>query len=367
MGTPLPPALEASALATRTPGTRTTITSTSSLELIENLFAPEDQPLFSTSTNAQFDFNSLFSMSPADCGSDMPEPSSFNTSRIFPMGIEDSRSSASNNSSETYLEAFTSFNDTGSELFTVATAEPQVFLPRIDLAQNRRDVYLGTEDPPFHSCLVQALRSMEQVSLMPNCSTKGETAIHMPTTQAVIAQNAAVIEAVTTMLGCTCSQDDYLLAVIPLVLFKVLSRYAVVVRRQTPSSEVNEESWQCADAASREGPTRAFHHETPSDHAVGSSCGCSDEVVDSNRMAAQLVLGELYLVRRAVEQLSRKLQDRAISKKSKTEISADREIDLGEEISALQFSTGLYDHVSAALAKRLKALLLDIISRLKRL
>lgn len=111
------------------------------------------------------------------------------------------------------------------------------------------------------------------------------------------------------MVKCGRSEDGYLLAIVSLIIFKVLDGYAAIAR-QSPNLK--------QDIASRKAPlssrlsltvslcTSSSDHDRSNPVVVGKYCFNG---TDSARMAAQLVLSELYLVRRLVEQLSTKLQE----------------------------------------------------------
>lgn len=69
-------------------------------------------------------------------------------------------------------------------------------------------------------------------------ATHLDIATAIPTIQAVIARNEAIIEAVSTMLQCSCSQDAYLLSVMSLIIFKVLGCFP----RSTQSPSLSKPS-----------------------------------------------------------------------------------------------------------------------------
>ena len=155
----------------------------------------------------------------------------------------------------------------------------------------------------------------------------------------------------STTLGCSCLQDGYLLTVMSLIIFQVLGWYAAVARG-APSVQLLH--------AGRS-PSPSFPEQALSDsNTIDNFCL---EGEDSARMTAQLVLAELHRVRRLIDQLSPKLRVQA-EKNEGAEAPESRDVH-GE--MALPLSAAMYNQMDVDLRRRLRAVSLEIIDRLKRL
>ena len=222
------------------------------------------------------------------------------------------------------------------------------------------------------ACLVQALAIMRNLISTPADPYKSfttqnvdnATALTTGTVQAVFGRNQTSIEAVATMLQCSCSQDAYLLAVMSLIIFKVMGWYAAVAR-ETPC-------WQesCAHLPSPylAGQEQAYHNQT---NLVGG--GCCLECANSARMVAQMVMNELQRVGYLVEQLSSKLKVQAANKAGRGGAGGQGEQGRGiappggwdwDNEMTLPLSTTMYDQMDADLKKRLRALSSEMMDRL---
>jgi plasmid stability protein len=324
-----------------------------SSDMLQDFFGPMDQTLSSTSIDPETHLDNFFT-SPISFSAEMSDVNIFGTADFFPTGID-----GSSNGSENLSDAFPVFEDAVSELLalSIPSSTPKNSTSPSKETHNYQEV-CATESPC--SCLVQALGFMKQ--LFPSSSnacmtwaTQGlDKATAIPTIQAVIAQNEATIEAVGTMLKCSCSQDGYLLAVMSLIIFKVLGWYAAVARK----------------TSSLQGPQACRSRQSsPSEQVlqnptvVGSYCL---DGADSARMAAQLVLSELHRVRRLVDQLSSKLKVQAAKKGRGGGAEAPESLDLDNEMT-LPLSAVMYDQLDVDLRKRLRALSWEMIDRLRRL
>jgi hypothetical protein len=222
-------------------------------------------------------------------------------------------------------------------------------------------------------CLIRTLSLLKQLS--PNaatgCTVSGdqgyENGVNRPRTlQAVIAENEQTIEAITTMLQCSCSQDPYLLSIMSLIVFKILGWYAAAVR-ETP--KVGEKD----DSTDQPSLLRNSEQVVKSPAVIGNYCIDGD---DRERMAAQLVLSELHHAQRLVNELSRRLmgcgkrnleQHEASTSQSRNGGVAEggQNIALDGE-STFPISSSLLNQLEADLRKRLRALTGEIVDRLRR-
>ena len=333
------------------PSPKTNVSGSS--DMLQDFFSPMDQTLSSTSTDRGTDLDDFFN-SPIVTSRDMSDVNIFGITDFRPTGID-----SSSNGSENLSDAFPMFEDAVSEFLALSVPSSTVKAS----TSSSKEVHNNQEVRPTESpcsCLVQALGFMKQ--LFPSSSNACMTwatqdldrATAIPTIQAVIARNEATIEAVSTMLKCSCSQDGYLLAVMSLIIFKVLGWYAAVARK----------------TSSLQGPQACRSRQpSPSEQVlqnptvVGSYCL---DGADSPRMAAQLVLSELHRVRRLVEQLSSKLKVQAAKEGRRGAAETPESLDLDNEMT-LPLSAVICDQLDVDIRKRLKALSFEMIDRLRRL
>ncbi|KIA75630.1 transcription factor AflR [Aspergillus ustus] len=130
------------------------------------------------------------------------------------------------------------------------------------------------------------------------------------TIESVIEDNKQILDTVQTVLECRCADDEYVATLVSLIVFKVMGWYVAVARDRSADPARDE----CFGSMSTE--SSALHSRRPSVSSfeeqvlhlptvVGSYC------VDGHhqsRMAAQLVLSELYRVQRLVTLVGRRLE-----------------------------------------------------------
>lgn len=218
-------------------------------------------------------------------------------------------------------------------------------------------------------CLIRALSLLKQQ--FPNASTdctpsRGpgyeDTTYQLPTIQSIVAENERTIEAISNMLQCPCSQDGYLLAIMSIIVFKVLGWYAAAAR-ETPVKDDSQSSSKCLPDHRRRSP---YHYEQvlQSPAVVGSYCINGEE---QGRMAAQLVLSELHRVQRLVNLLSQRLKGQGVRNGA---VGTPNSVADGQNLfsdgeNTCPFSGAMLDQLEADLRKRLRALSLEIIDRLR--
>jgi hypothetical protein len=228
---------------------------------------------------------------------------------------------------ERLTDSFAPIEDAVSDLF--ADFAPGS-TPRATVKQSNDlwDFQTTPERPLLmHSCLIRALGLMEQLSHPTNTdASSSATSI-----TCIVAHNGTIAEALGHMLECTCSQDEYLLAILSLILLKMLGMYTQGVRSQATS--------ETAAAASFARTSERNEHEM-----------CA-------RKAAQLVLSELHRVRRLIEQVSAKFTLQLST--------ADRRDAPSPGVSAPAFSAALHDQFGASLMERLRVLSLEMIDCLR--
>ena len=335
-----------------------------SMNILENLFNPMDQPLSATSTETGMDFDDLLSSPMAFSDQEMGNIN-FGNPNFFPTGFD-----SSSTGSESFYGASPQFEYAGSNLSALSSPSPTLQ----KTTSHSREVHHYEEASATGSpcaCLAQALTIMRSlIPTPPDPYTSFATpnydnaAATTWTVQAVMARNESTIQAVGMMLQCSCSQDGYLLAVMSLIIFKVLGWYAAVAH-ETPC-------WQgggCAHLPSQRSAEQEqlYHNHT---NAVGGSSYL--EGANSARMAAQLVMTELHRVRYLVEQLSSKLKVQAakngggqggqgLSVAAPPPGGWDWLNEMAPPLSAM-----MYDQLDMDLRKRLRALSGEMMDRLRR-
>lgn len=285
-------------------------------------------------------------------------------SRFFSTGVDNG-----SNGPASLFDTFPGSEDAVSELFGLSKPRS----PPNSHASSTSDAhsYQGshpTESPCF--CLIRALGLMKQLFPSPstactNSATPGlDKSTTLPTIQAVIAKNERTIEAVSTMLQCSCSEDGYLLAIMSLIIFKVLGWYAAAAR-QTPS---------VGDGNDRVQSPRSFSsgYLSHSEQVILGSPVVGSYRLDGEdltRMAAQLVLSELHRVQRLVNQLSTKLKMQAAKNGGMVNTpisSASENAENAESETTSSLSAVMLDQLEVDLRKRLRSLSLEIVEGLRR-
>ncbi|KAK9437179.1 uncharacterized protein VB005_08162 [Metarhizium brunneum] len=245
-----------------------------------------------TTATTQIDFGDCFSTTPPLFSEEMTTLDCHGAAKIFSTGIDNS-----NNSSQGgHLDSLSSYGYAVSELFSVSTPSPMpttetISTSSIEISQSCEGS--RTVESLDHSCLIQALQSMETITLV-SCH---QGPLGIASIRAILARNKDPLNAVGAMVECGCSEDGYLLAIVSLIIFKVLDGYAAIAR-QSPNLK--------QDIASHKPPPSSRSSSTVSLCTSSSDYNRSNPAVvgkyyfngtDSARMAAQLVLSELYLVR----------------------------------------------------------------------
>lgn len=219
-------------------------------------------------------------------------------------------------------------------------------------------------------CLTRALGLLKQ--LFPNvpkaCTQskkQGDEIVtcHLPTSQSVVAENKQIIEAISNMLQCPCSQDGYLLVIMSLIVFKVLDWYAAAACEMSVTN--NNQSSSKSHADYRRNSLCRPEMMLQSSKVMSSYC-IDDE--DQGRMATQLILSELHRAQRLVNLLSQRLKSHLTrnGRVSKSNNAADDQDTLSDGESTSSFSATMMGQLEADLRKRLRALSLEIVDMLRR-
>ena len=232
-----------------------------------------------------------------------------------------------------------------------------------------------SEPDPSSSCLTRALHLMGRFSSRE--SSQSNTRDHPMSAghpshsdllgaQDVVAENKRTTEALSTMLQCSCAEDAYLLTMLSMIIFKLLSRYASVVPKQPGSAK--------GDVNNRSGKTSSFGKETHPDY-LGNRHHFND--TDTKRFVTQSILSELHRVQRLVNQLSPKLKAHgpaaADAKRGVSELENSRNacskavLWTESEIAMAAFSATTFEQIEKDLRRCLRTLSSEIISILGRM
>ncbi|KAL4979589.1 aflatoxin regulatory protein-domain-containing protein [Aspergillus desertorum] len=204
----------------------------------------------------------------------------------------------------------------------------------------------STGTPQQCFCFSRALTLLRE--LFPNSSlycvaTSNDTGgTSSPTIQQVIAKNEQTLQEATEIIECFCSEDGYTLTIITLAVFKVLAWYSAVAH-VSPAREHSQTSEQIDRTAA---VIRGYHIEGE----------------DRDRMAAQLVLGELHRVQRLVSSLYQRLKDQG----SCGTLASSRIRGVNSIGHDLGLPFHLLDRLAVDLGARLRGLSSEIVDQLRR-
>jgi hypothetical protein len=295
-------------------------------------------------------------------------------SHFFPTSIDSNtgRNITSTNSSENLFENFHLFQDGIPDFpaFSKSSSISDNHGSPLDAQSSSNNSTRGGDNLCY--CLVRALGLMKQ--LFPNPTSNFTSAmedvdqqpqqsnIAPPSIQTVISKNQDTIEAISTMLNCSCAHDGYLLTIMSLIVFKVLGWYAAAA---APKSASSDEDNSGAQTPSTTHSRKLSNSEMviQDTAVVGSYCL---EGADADRMAAQLVLSELHRVQRLVNQLSAKLKLQiAHETPFSNESSHGSSYKSDDSDFTVPLSAVTLDQIIVDLRKRLRALSVNIVEGLR--
>ncbi|KAL9130268.1 MAG: hypothetical protein Q9217_001518 [Psora testacea] len=275
----------------------------------------------------------------------------------------------------------------------------QILTDPHSLSNDRQSITGEVENDPALSpdmpccCLIIALDFLKE--LFPNASKaytqpcEQQTSLTVaeppfPTIQSVIAQNKRVVEAMDSILQCTCSQQDgYLLTVLSLVLFKILDWYAVA-GRAAPTVTTTTTTAACCDSHNKlhifppnlpTNPCCDIQGLSRSSTSQFVACSLCVDGEDSARMAAQMVLSELHRAQRLVNKLSARFKGHGMGDAAGgVEVAAavppnsttDGVDVLCDGKGTWPFSTTTFDQLEADLRRRLRNVSLVIVDMIRR-
>ncbi|CAD6579602.1 MAG: hypothetical protein ASARMPREDX12_009307 [Alectoria sarmentosa] len=338
-------------------------------DILPNLLSPADSAWLSTFTALNTNFDD-FSASPISFSvPDSFDPKAGAQHHIDSRGINNGL--LDSNGTPDFLipeDEFSVIDETISELPTLS----KPLSPPICqiLTTSDAQTFQGPRSESPCCCLILALGHLKQ--LFPNASTSctrsrrqslKNTTSQLLTLQSVVTENEQTIEEISNMLQCPCSQDGYLLAIMPLVVFKVLDWYAAAAR-ETPVVDYSR-------SPSKSRPDNRRNSSCHSEQVlqfptvVGSYCIDGE---DQGRMAAQLVLSELHRVQRLVNLLSQRIKSHGMRNGTvgAPNSTTDGQDTLPDGESTSPFSATMLDQLEADLRKRLRTLSLEIVDMLRR-
>jgi hypothetical protein len=233
------------------------------------------------------------------------------------------------------------------------------------------DLAAGNE--PRRCCLTIALEFLTQ--LFPNaptaCTLPGSQAgtCQLPTIECVISKNKQITEAISNMLDCPCLQDEYVVAIISLVVFKVMAWYAAAAGDRSLTDDGMSWSNHFVAYPEQQNPSSFGEQVVHLPTIIGNYCVDGN---DQSRMAAQLVLSELHRVQRLVNLLSKRLEDIRLrngglsgSSSGTSSVADSGDVQVGRT-SASSLSGPTFYQLEADLRKRLRAVSSETIDILRR-
>lgn len=280
-------------------------------DLSPTYLPPSDPASSSALTNLSTDFNDLFASPMSFPYTESSDMQMLTQPPIDTTGMNSS--SMEFNGGETFHMPANTFSHIDSTVSNL----PALSRPCPPLKSRSSTTSTGDSQGSRHSnskspcsCLARALGRLEQ--LFPNASTACTRSTgqdyenatgQLPTIQSVIAENEETIEAIDSLLQCTCSQDSYLLAILSLIVFKLLSWYEAAARER-PMTENSQSPTKTQYNHRRE----SLHHSEQVIQFSPVDGSDSHHGKDQDRVAAQLVLSELHRVQRLVNILSQRLK-----------------------------------------------------------
>jgi hypothetical protein len=226
---------------------------------------------------------------------------------------------------------------------------------------------------PRRCCLTLALQFLAQLchNTSTLCTQYGSRAgtCELPTIEFVVSDNKQIIESISNMLDCSCSQDEYVIAIISLVVFKVMAWYAAAAHDK---SLVNDGmDWgdkfhtHLDHPCSTSSVERVLHLPT----VIGHYCVDGN---DQSRMAAQLVLSELHRVQQLVNLLSNRFQGITIRNCDSSSFSGSDSNSVSDTSDGSTYtrrssplSGSTFFQLEADLRKRLRAVSSEVIDILR--
>lgn len=213
----------------------------------------------------------------------------------------------------------------------------------------------GPVDSQCHcfSRALDLLKHLNAADLIPGATpgrpTAGCFGFLAPSAESMILTNQEAMTSIDSILECGCLQDSYLLAILSLVIFKILDRYAMAAEIGAAPVDMHES-------------LSSLPYPSPESIRLPASTGRADAGSESGCRVktAQCVLRELHRVQRAVNQLSPRLD----GYKTQHRPSATP-VPLFSKSTSSAVLNPVMDQLEPELRKRLGALSLEIINMLR--
>ncbi|KAL2819644.1 aflatoxin regulatory protein-domain-containing protein [Aspergillus cavernicola] len=199
------------------------------------------------------------------------------------------------------------------------------------------------------------------------------------TIESVIEDNKQILDTIQTVLECRCAEDEYVATLVSLIVFKVLGWYVAVARDRSSDPGPDELASGGFESGSHSRRPSMSSFEEQVLHLPTVIGGYCVDGHHQSRMAAQLVLSELYRVQRLVTLVSRRLEalrHRSPSSESSTSSSSvsSSVLDSGGGYGSLALSgiptsplsSTTLAHLEDDLRKRLRAVSSETINILRR-
>lgn len=257
-----------------------------------------------------------------------------------------------------------------SEMSTAPDA-PCRFPPADNQPRGPRSLFCGLAS--HGCCLVRALDLLKELIPADDDPTNDQQADGngsksrnrtLPTVQTVIERNTQTVEAITSMLQCSCLQDVQLPVIMSLIVFKVLDWYTAAAYPAGPDTSHSHTHTHPHSHSHSQAQT---HVSTASRIPTVVAGGDAEE--DFGLIAAQLVLGQLHRVQRFITQLALKLKGHGGQQQQQQQQharAASMACHGAADKTGSPSSTTMLDQLEPELSRRLSTLSRAIINMLRR-
>ncbi|KAL4898952.1 aflatoxin regulatory protein-domain-containing protein [Aspergillus multicolor] len=212
---------------------------------------------------------------------------------------------------------------TASELGDLSVTAPPstTIVPGLDRLGSGSDA-IETNPCCLSACLDLLMRLFPYAGA--DCERHGhdERTGKLCTIESVIEDNKQIVDKVQTILACTCAENEYVVTLISLIVFKVLGWYIAVARDRpsepsaAPGHHLDQDhdmqsNWEGAGAHMQSQGNRGASMSSFAEEVLHLPTVVGSYCVDGHhqgRMAAQLVLSELHRVQRLVTLVGQRLE-----------------------------------------------------------
>ncbi|KAH8698804.1 aflatoxin regulatory protein-domain-containing protein [Talaromyces proteolyticus] len=257
------------------------------------------------------------------------------------------------------------------ETTTVPDCRPPNSVPEQEPPDSQSLVMNELDSGLTSSCLANALRLLKQLPSPASTSCqssrvqgfeKNQGLGQTPSLQSVIAINEKIVQAISDILQCQCSQDGHLLAILSIIIFKVLGWYAAMVR-QMPGFDGDGQCWDALDSSHLAQQQLRQAQRTPF-RVVDNYCVDGEDKV---RIAAQQILSQLHRVQRLVNIFSQRFKIHKGHTEASSSSSSSPSGPVGvSSVESLFYVPGsLLEQIEGDLRKRLRNLSAEIVDTIR--